>query len=225
MIFDPTDGQTHRTNISRFNLTSSHTWTSRSPSLAACRLYYHKRIKRKKKNASLQAKNRKCLKQMSLLWSSRILASQKDSTSSIKSWLGAPGRFFIATSIPSWSKPLNTSPNFPCPIKLLSLKLFVARDNSWISNRLASRRLDSIPAVLPTADHPSNWLMNTCLMKEALPLIDDTEYRIKLKMSTLNWWIRRPSLRSSWNAPSAKKAGPYDYNHNPHQCHGSCSTS
>lgn len=72
-------------------------------------------------------------------------------TSLTNSWLGAPGRFLMTTTIPSWSKPLYTSPNFPTPIKLLSLKFFVARDSSSIWNRLVSRIDNSTPACLPTS--------------------------------------------------------------------------
>uniref|UniRef100_A0A2P2JS77 Uncharacterized protein n=1 Tax=Rhizophora mucronata TaxID=61149 RepID=A0A2P2JS77_RHIMU len=56
----------------------------------------------------------------------------------------------MATSIPSLSKPLYTSPNFPTPIKFISLKFFVAKDNSSIANRLASCRVNSTPTCLPS---------------------------------------------------------------------------
>lgn len=81
-------------------------------------------------------------------------------TSSINSWLGTADRLFIATSIPSWSNPLYTSPNLPWPIKLLSLKPFVAKDNSSMWKGLASCEVNSTPAFFPTAsdsDYLRNW--------------------------------------------------------------------
>ena len=103
-------------------------------------------------------------------------------TSSTKSWLGPPNRFLIATNIPSWSKPLYTSPNFPSPIKLMSLKFFVARDNSAISKCLASRKANSTPTFLPTASYESNKSQNDCYFA-----LDSCKTLLKVHIITLPW--------------------------------------
>lgn len=138
-------------------------------------------------------------------------------TSSTKSWLGTADRLFIATSIPSWSNPLYTSPNLPWPIKLLSLKPFVAKDNSSMWKRLASCEVNSTPAFFPTASD-SDYLR-----------IWENKYDIcwlnKKWDMTLNRWIRRSCVGSCWNKPFTKNTEATNEKQNPHQCHGSCSTS
>lgn len=51
-------------------------------------------------------------------------------TSWTKASFGADGRLFIATTVPSCSRPLYTSPNVPCPMRVILLKLLVAAFNS-----------------------------------------------------------------------------------------------
>jgi hypothetical protein len=48
----------------------------------------------------------------------------------MNSWLGGECRLLTATIVPSWSKPLYTSPNVPCPIRFALLKYLVAKFNS-----------------------------------------------------------------------------------------------
>ena len=144
-------------------------------------------------------------------------------TSSINSWLGAPDRFLMATSTPSLSQPSYTSPNFPSPINCLSLKFFVARDNSSISKRLGSRNDNSTPTCLPTAGY-HNRLWTDCSLHWACLFWKPQRNVYGVKV-TLNRWIRGSCLRSSWNASFVREAEPYKEDNYPHQCHGSCSSS